>query len=344
MILGSDRDLSRGAGATGSGPTASMQIPSYGALMQTDLEIKESKPLRIDSSVTAKDIIIDNITNSATTLNALFGVGMFSMPWGFTQSGLLGGVVIFTIVAYLSYETARILLACQKKLFLVTDKVYGYPELAADALGPSWHYIVQTATVISCLGGCTGYMIFFGQTLGQVFTVSAETVLLYATIPLILLSWIRTFHELAIFTVVGVISQIVCVVILLRDGMLEYQAMVSEYGGGPSSDSSMNVIPLFLPDTILNYVGPATFLFTIHYCVLSIGAEALRLKPYLVLHDSETATDSSAAAAALDPTMDRGVLMRLSFSIALAYVAGFFIILVVAASGFILFRNADYVR
>lgn len=51
------------------------------------------------------------------------------------------------------------------------------------------------------------------------------------------------------------------------------------------------MVPLFLPHTFLNFVGPATFLFTTHYCILSMGSEALHERGYLnppssLLHDT----------------------------------------------------------
>lgn len=40
----------------------------------------------------------------------------------------------------------------------------------------------------------------------------------------------------------------------------------------------MSDADLFLSDTVLKFIGPVTFLFTIHYCVLSMGAEALAIE------------------------------------------------------------------
>ena len=37
-----------------------------------------------------------------------------------------------------------------------------YPEMAAITLGPRWANVVHSATAISCLGGCVGFLIFLG--------------------------------------------------------------------------------------------------------------------------------------------------------------------------------------
>lgn len=258
----------------------------------------------------------DKVTIVANTLNALLGVALFAMPWGFQQSGVLGGSLVVIVVAALSFETARILLVAQKVYFQQTGEVKGYPEIASTALGPMWHYVVQVTTVISCLGGCTGYIIFFGQTLGQAFALPAETVILFATIPLILLSWIRSFHELTFVTVFGVFALLSSVVILLIDGS---EQMVD-----------VQTTPMVLEGTILNFVGSATFLFTIHYCVLSIGAENLRSKPWLALSTEDEAC--------------HGAFVSLEKSIAMSYALASVVIFIVGSFGYVMYRNSPLVR
>jgi amino acid permease len=258
----------------------------------------------------------DRVTIIANALNALLGVALFAMPWGFQQSGVAGGTAVLIFVALLSYETARMLLEAQKVLFLQTGEVKGYPEIACAALGNVWYYVVQITTVISCLGGCTGYIIFFGQTLGQAFSLPAETVILAATAPLVFLSWIRSFQELTLVTIFGVAALVLSVVILLIDGS--------------GNVEQVQATPLVQPLTIFNFVGSATFLFTIHYCVLSMGAENLRSKPWLA--NSRSDGTSHTAFVALER------------AIGTSYILAFVIILVVGSGGYIMYRNAPLVR
>ena len=85
-----------------------------------------------------------------------------------------------------------------------------------------------------------------------------------AVFPLILLSWIRSFQELTLFTIAGMIALIASLCIILIDGYRN------------TTDQSVGSTPLFLPlRSSLNFLGPATFCYTIHYCVLAIGAEGL---------------------------------------------------------------------
>ena len=57
-----------------------------------------------------------------------------------------------------------------------------------------------------------------------------------------------------------------------------YVVYDGQYGDHPIAEDMVhdNAVPLVIPNTVLNFVGPATFLFTSHYCILSMGAEALQ--------------------------------------------------------------------
>ena len=69
-------------------------------------------------------------------VNALIGVSIFAMPWGFSQAGLVGGILVLLFVSYLSFDTAKILLKTQRILFYKSGQVYGFPEICSIMLGP----------------------------------------------------------------------------------------------------------------------------------------------------------------------------------------------------------------
>ena len=88
--------------------------------------------------------------------------------WAFEQAGVLGGTVSLFLVAYIAYETARVLLMAQRALFKRHGKILSYPDIASEILQSSnWGSFVRTATIVSCIGGCCGYMIFLGQVGGR---------------------------------------------------------------------------------------------------------------------------------------------------------------------------------
>ena len=139
-----------------------------------------------------KNIIFNDLPVVANVSSAILGVSIFAMPWGFLQSGVLGGSLITLFVSLLSFETARILLYAQRIYFHTTGHIKSYAEIAKEVLGGSqWGEMVKIATAISCLGGCVSYLIFLGEICGQLFDTSIYTSLMIASLPLTLLSWIR---------------------------------------------------------------------------------------------------------------------------------------------------------
>jgi amino acid permease len=271
----------------------------------------------MDNKGVSTEEVVDEVSIIANTINALLGVSLFAMPWGFQQSGVVSGVVILIIVAVLSYDTSRMLLVCQKYFYMRTGEVKGYPEIAASALGPHWHTIVQTTTIVSCLGGCTGYIIFFGDTVGQILSLHPSTVIVAATIPLVLLSWIRTFRDLTIFTVFGVVALVATVMVILYDG--------SQKVGGSLADTSM-----VKWDTSINYLGQVTFLFTIHYTTLAMGAETLKLKSWMSKHVDDEHSETSYSV------LTTPIAWSFGFSAVLVAVVGI--------SGFVMYQDVGFVR
>jgi hypothetical protein len=68
---------------------------------------------------------IEHVSVIANTINTLLGVSLFATPWGYEESGVALGTVILVIVATISFETARTLLAAQKLYFQRTGEILG---------------------------------------------------------------------------------------------------------------------------------------------------------------------------------------------------------------------------
>ena len=102
-------------------------------------------------NVVAKRFSWESTSVICNTINTLLGVSLFATPWGYEESGLAGGSLILIVVAFLSYETARILLLVQKLYYQRSGEVKGYPEIAEAALGLAWSNVVKIATIVSYL-------------------------------------------------------------------------------------------------------------------------------------------------------------------------------------------------
>lgn len=246
------------------------------------------------------------------------------------MSGVVGGIVVIITIAYLSFETTRILLLAQSRIFLHTGEIPSYADIAAEYLGPPFGLIVKLSTVISCLGGCIGSLIFIASLLSQLLHIHFKLALLYLGFPLILLSWIRSFRELTFFTLFGSIAILFSIFILLIDGYLQYSS-------DPLSVYQFNGVSIFLPQSI-EFIGPVTFLFTIHYIVLSMGKEVLSQNHHNFPKFSDENLESLADNHARLYKSNKLIL-----PLAISYVTCSFILSCLGTFGYLWYRNVTFV-
>jgi hypothetical protein len=119
-------------------------------------------------------------------------------------------------------------------------------------------------------------------------------------------------------------------------------------------------IPLFspLPNT-LKFLGPATFLFTIHYCVLSMGAEVLHDKAdedeaeyeEKHHHDDKISTESISTSSSENINQIElvgghsriGAPPVLTKPLLVAYILSCLLITLLGAGGFLVYRHSEVV-
>ena len=266
---------------------------SYGSVPATDDDRSLVLPSVVRTSVPSAAAEGFDVAVCSNTCNALLGVSIFTIPWAFSQAGLLGGLVVLVLVSTISFETAKAVLRAQRKLFVLHGRVFSYPEIAANVFERQiLSQVVQMATIISCLGGNVGYMIFLGQMLSQLLGLRYSLCIVLLTMPMVFMSWIRSFQELFAFTVFGVMAIVVSIFAIIFDSLTQ---SAESYRNSDAYVGQLEYlvadVPLLRVGTIFNMVGPATFLFTIHYCILSMGSESLRLE------GRQTAQDGCAGAS-----------------------------------------------
>jgi hypothetical protein len=136
-------------------------------------------------------------------------------------------------------------------------------------------------------------------------------------VPLILVSWVRSFHELSYFTTLGVTAIVASVIAILLSGVMHSDEIL------PLDD-----VLLLAPSKTFQFFGVVTFTFTIHYCVLSMGEEVLRKTKHL----PQVGPPSTLSTGGLTPPM------------ALAYFTSTLCICSLGVFGYIAYRHSDYVR
>ena len=99
-------------------------------------------------------------------VKTVLGAASFAVPWGFQEAGLLAATIITILVGFFSYETMRILVISKQTVVNDYGRSLDYAGIVALVLGERWELVIKAATTISCLGACTGYLIFM-STLGS---------------------------------------------------------------------------------------------------------------------------------------------------------------------------------
>ena len=124
-------------------------------------------------------------------------------------------------------------------------------------------------------------VMMIGETLGQVFHCSSQRIVLMASVPLVLLSWIRvrflhlhihtlsnihaevfssflmqSFQELSVVTVFGVLALYAAIAAIVYDGTVQYSyPHPSSPQIEPDTAAVSDRIPLFVPQTVLTFLG-----------------------------------------------------------------------------------------
>lgn len=285
------------------------------------------------------------VTHLPALINVLLGVSIFSIPWGFYHAGYVNGSLIVAVIAIMSFETVNLLLDIQRKIYQRTGKILDYSEISNLTLGSNCEILVKICTIVSCLGGCVGFLIFLGEVTSQMFTISHQV---STGITVFLLIFLEIFDKsiniFPLLTKFGMISIIISLVSTLIDGLMK---------DGTRSDA--------FPDTAiesnyLNILGPCTFLFTIHYCVMQIrtdeivGANSLNTSHNVRDHDSlesNSIVDNSASdnsKIVLSEGNNSGVYVKpMTKSLALSYIISVILIISFGISGVLLYKNTGHV-
>lgn len=264
-----------------------------------------------------------NFGTISNLLSTLISGSMFSLPWSFHIAGVYGGSVVVLIIAVISYETIRALLSAQREMYLKTGDVVGYPELAARLLmSDNWSNAIQTATVISCIGGNIGYLIFIGGIASQLLDQPSLHTTIVAAIALIFLSFIRSFSDLSIFTSIGVVANL--------------SSFVAVFGMGLTLDSSTYEVIYFRMYPTMTFVGSATFMFGIHYCIVSMGAEILTRYKEMHYHDEYSTPVPTRRVVSPLPTLEA--------DLAIAFIISTIGVIALGVSGSIFYSGGEFVR
>jgi len=137
-----------------------------------------------------------------------------------------------------------------------------FPTLGTATFGQWVGIVIWFGVISTILGACGVYLDFIGHEVSGLVGASSFTqthVMLIVAIPLIALSWLRSFKLLVHTSLFGDVAVTAGIIAVLVYGF--------DINGLPNPGD----LKAFKPDTFSEFFGPAVFLFAIHVVVLPIS-------------------------------------------------------------------------
>lgn len=157
----------------------------------------------------------------ANVINAIVGSGIIGIPFAFTETGLIAGIVLLLLVAFCTDKSLRMivdLISFNPKL--KHHGVYTFEDLVQIPFGKAGRIAVLFSMFVLAYGPMISYLIIIKDTLPVIFHfgtsfLEVEGTLIVAAIVVILpLCLLRDISQLAFTSVISVIADIVLVILI----------------------------------------------------------------------------------------------------------------------------------
>lgn len=157
--------------------------------------------------------------------SATLGAGALSLPYAFSLTGLIPGVILLLLSGYLTILSIDVIIAS-----CVNTKLYKYEDVAMRLVGRSAGRILEASLLIFCFGTAVAYIVAVGDILDMGFrsmvhaTSEADKsgwLAMYSREKIMILFWLcimlplslqRHMERLEKFSSLGVLSIIVLVI------------------------------------------------------------------------------------------------------------------------------------
>lgn len=206
--------------------------------------------------------VLGPIFNFITTI---LGPGMVGLPYAMRSAGLITGVCLMSIVAFVMAWTARVMIICCEKVGVRT-----YEDLCEKAWGKIGFWTMSVSAILVNFGGCLSSLVIVGDNTGSAITeyCTTSTCELIAAreimIPLIsiLLILPRTLSSDVSDLVLGAVLNAFCGLGIL--GIMMAKA-VNDRGfspsGGPTGHSDPGFHLFINPPGVLSAMGTMSFVY-----------------------------------------------------------------------------------
>ncbi|XP_006855715.2 amino acid transporter ANTL2, partial [Amborella trichopoda] len=113
-----------------------------------------------------------NFKTFANILIAIVGAGVLGLPYTFSKTGWVSGILMLSIVAFLTHYCMMLLVYTRRKLDRENfTKTRSFGDLGFAVCGPAGRAAVDAMIVLSQAGFCVSYTIFVANSLSSVFPI-----------------------------------------------------------------------------------------------------------------------------------------------------------------------------
>ena len=200
------------------------------------------------------------------TAKLFFGNAYLSIPKTFSYSGIVGGILMFTIVGLINCYTMLLNLKVADR----HPRIGTYSKLSSKVFGPVGKIIVDISIWIMQLSCCISYLFFIGKQLEDI--ISHETdfqkdksfYILLLTIPAMPICWIETYTYLSYFSIAGITVALIgmgCMFGYNFNLLANHEAVYTD-------------LKYFDVFGMLGHIGVAMFVFEGNAVIMNVRAEA----------------------------------------------------------------------
>ena len=224
------------------------------------------------SSFSSSPPLLTSTQATISLIKGIAGAGSFALPFAFSQSGLLAGLLALALLAFLSSSSIKLLASIKRSLF--GSATVTYLDLGERVLGEDAAHLITAAVCACSLGVSTAYLDFIscmGSSLVPEWKGPSAVFLIPALPVIVALCLLRSYRLLSFTALIGdaaILLGTACVLLSGLSTLLSSPTLVSAVTLWPHPTSEL----LLRPSTFPLFLSTAAFLFCVHFFVLPIEA------------------------------------------------------------------------
>ncbi|GBG31704.1 Amino acid transporter AVT3B [Hondaea fermentalgiana] len=179
-----------------------------------DDDERKSKLAREDTVAPA--MLNSDRSTAAHMFISFVGAGVLGLPYAFMKTGLLGSVLVVSIVGSMSTYAMSILVDCKIQLQQQGKLIRGYGDIAFGVLGSTGSSVVDFLLILTQVAFCCAYILFIGENVHSVMPSFSNSTIILLTIPgLSLLALFRHIKHLSPFALVADVANILGMLVVI---------------------------------------------------------------------------------------------------------------------------------